>query len=411
MSEGDFPPFMFISPSDIKVKNMSFLLPGLLINSAVRGQKKLKASQADTYKVYQPGQHGSAYQNLADQNPYANVTYRQSWIQKLMENLGFRTSKDAYLESMALQAKEYDNQIAQKEYNETYDSPVAQAQREKLAGLNPNLTGNVSAGESQAPVDDGNPPVAPVADDLDIVQNFASGILNGVQAAFGLYGQLQSITGLRLGNESNMMNLVKSAWSMIIPDWYENRNDSQEARIDVSNYYNSLKRHFGHTMSKKNFDNFVNRVNAFANSAEGWQMVYDTQTKKAKARKSMFQEISDPDSYSEWDDIMSVVGDELGSLAFDTTKKTMQNSKEYQEGYSGAERAANEKQSSLESLHAAKNANELSDYQVNLRKSLQSILGKLDKLENKGNKVAPIVKAVLSVWLMGMMPSLPGFSR
>lgn len=420
---------MFIAPSDLKLFFMSFLLPSLLVGKAVKKAKNSlsKNPPQSSFNVYNPdlSLHGSDYQTLAANNPYANVSYRQSWIQKLLESLGFRTNKDSYLESMALQAKEYDNQLLQKEYNETYDSPIEQAKRESLAGLNPDLTGNISSGESAAPVDDGNPPIAPEADDLNLVQQFASGILNGVQAAFGLYGQIQSIDQLKMQNEGSMMNLVKSAWSMLIPDWYDNfNNDGVRTSIDVNKYWNNLHQKFGHSMSKRQFSRFVDRVNSFANSAEGWKMVYDTQTNKAKARKSMFREFAD-ESYSEWDDVMSLIGDELGNLAFRVNKLTLQGDEKYQ-GELRPEELANklEYQQALDPNRMVQNEMTISDneaaisgfnrqmaeYQNLLRGSFKGIMSKLESLENKGSKVAPIVKAVLSVWLMGMMPSV-SFSR
>lgn len=396
------------------------------------GRKKSRIdSSSKTYNVYNPdlSVHGQAYQDLAANNPYANVTYRQSWIQKVLQSLGFRTNKDSYLESMALQAQEYDNQLLQKEYNEKYDSANAQVARERAAGINPDLAGNVSAGDAAEPVDDGNPPVAPVADDLNMVQTFASGVLNAVQAAFGLYGQIQSIDQLKIQNENSMMSLVKSAWSMIIPDWYEHRNNS-DGRIDVNNYWKSLHQHFGNTMSKKQFSNFVNRVNAFANSAEGWKMVYDTQNNKAKARKSMFSEFAG-EGYSEWDDIMSDIGDELGNLAFEINKKSLENDKKYQEDVRPEELQNKEfYEQALDPTVQAKldsNPNDLTisnaqakmsglsveqaEYSKMLRGSFESIMKKLEKAENKGNKKAALVKAVLSVWLMGLMPQLPSISR
>lgn len=403
-----------------------------MLVGAYLGAQMHNGISSTKHQVYSPDlrQHGLAYQDLAKNNPYANVDYRQSWIQKLLQNLGFRTNKDAYLESMALQAKEYDNALLQKEYDEKYNSPLEQAQREREAGLNPNLTGNVSSGEASPMGDDGNPPVAPVADDLNIVQSFASAVLNGVQAAFGLYGQIQSIDQLKMQNESSMMNLVKSAWSMIIPDIYENRNDFKEGRIDVNNYYNSLKSHFGHTMSKRRFETFVDRVNKFANSAEGWKMVYDTQGAKAVSRKSMFEKFAG-ESYSEWDDVMQSIGDELGNLAFKVNKKTMENDKYYQENVRSEELQNKEyyEQALDPTVQAHLDANpddltiahnqaemsnlsvDLAQYQKMLRGSFHSIMSKLESLENKGNKMAGIAKAVLSVWLMGMMPSLPTISR
>lgn len=380
---------------------------------------KFKTSQ--TYKVFTPTSYDNVKQNeLSQANPYANVSYRQSWIQNLLEKIGFRTNKDAYLESMALQAKEYDNQIAQKIYNEQYDDPLQQANRERLAGLNPDLTGNVSAGETPGPVDDGNPPVAPVADDLNIVQGFASAVLNGVQAAFGIAGDIQSLKSLQLGNESRTMSLVKDAFGMIIPDLYSGDSDSRTGEVSFRTYYDKLKPIYGNTMSRRRFDNFVRRVNSFANSAEGRSMVYATQSNKAKNRKSMFSEIADPDQYSEWDDIMFTIADELSSLAFDVNKKSLENQKYYQNNVAPEELANKEMYeqafdpttaakiaSNPDELSLTENAREMSDYNRSLRSSFKSIMDKLDSLGDKGNKVAPIVKAVLSVWLMGMMPSIP----
>lgn len=381
---------------------------------------KFKTSQ--TFKVFTPTSYDNVKQNeLSQANPYANVSYRQSWIQNLLEKIGFRTNKDAYLESMALQAKEYDNQIAQKVYNEQYDDPLQQANRERLAGLNPDLTGNVSAGETPGPVDDGNPPVAPVADDLQIVQGFASAVLNGVQAAFGIAGDIQSLKSLQLGNESKTMSLVKDAFGMIIPDLYQGDSDSRTGEVSFHTYYDKLKPIYGNTMSRRRFDNFVRRVNSFANSAEGRSMVYATQFNKAKNRKTMFSEIADPDQYSEWDDVMFAIADELSSLAFDTNKKTLENNKKYQEDVRpldlenqqvyqenyDAETAA-KLASNPDDLALKHNQRLMSDFSTELRSSFRSIIGKLDDLGDKGNKVAPIVKAVLSVWLIGMIPGFRG---
>ena len=48
----------------------------------------------------------------------------------------------------------------------------------------------------------------------------------------------------------------------------------------------------------------------------------------------------------------------------------------------------------------------MAEYSQMLRGSFKSIMSKLEAAEDRGNKVAPIVKAVLSVWLMGLMPSI-----
>lgn len=388
---------------------------------AVSGAKKMSKNPT-THTVFSPDldKHGEAYQDLASNNPYSDVEYRQSWIQKMLEKLGFRTNKDAYLESMALQAKEYDNAILQKEYDENYNSPLQQAFRESLAGLNPALQGDISAGEASPLRDDGNPLVAPVADDLQIVQGFASAVLSSVQTAFGLYGDLQSLRGLKLdnqakrvANESNTMSLVKEAYKMIIPDIYENRNSLSDGYVNVDNYYNSLHRQFGNSMSRKQFKRFVDRVNAFANSAEGWNMLYSVQDSKAKNRKSLFKEIADPDQYSEWDDVMFAVSDEIASLPFDIWKKKSENDKRYEtdvrpeeltnkEAYEQAfdPTTAAKIASNPADLSLKRNQVEMSNYQLSLRDSFRGIMSKLSKLEDKGNTAASIVKAIISISIL-----------
>lgn len=393
---------------------MSFLLPQLLLAGGLHKTIKKASSSSQSpqvYNVFNPGKHGKAYQDLANANPYMNVAYRQSWIQKLLGGLGFRTNKDAYLESMAQQAREYDAQISQKEFNESYDSPLAQVERERAAGLNPDLTGNISSGESQSLVDDGNPPIAPQADDLSIVQDFASGVLSGVQAAFGLAGSIQNLRSLRIDNESKMMSLVKDAFGMVLPEIYDEKSNSKSGEVNFMTYYDALKPHYGKTMSRKQFESFARRVNAFGNSAEGRSLLYAQQATKAKNRKSMFAEIADPDQYSEWDDVMYDIADELSSLAFDTQKITMSNQKTYQENLDPAVKAridSNPDELALtgESLHQARNASDLGDYQRSIRSTFSKIMKDLDARADRGNKIAPIVKAVLSVWLMGALPNI-----
>lgn len=378
-----------------------------------------------SHKVFTPdlSAHGKSYQGLASANPYSNPQYRQSWMQKFLSKLGFRTNYDAYLESMNLQAKEYDNALLQKEYDEKYNSPIEQAQRERAAGINPDLSGDVSAGEASPMGDDGNPPVAPVADDLQIAGQFASGVLSAVQAAFGIFGDIQSIQSLKLDNENKKSQLVKDAFNMVIPNIYDQMSNSKDGSVSRYALYDQLKVHYGHSMSKKRFDRFAQRVADFANSAEGWNMVYSQQSNKAKARKSMFQEISDPDQYSEWDDVMTDIADELASLAFDVQKKSLENSKKYENDVHPLElenkeyyeeafdpTTAAKLQSNPDDLKIRSNEREMSDYTLDLRSSFKKIMSDLDRRADKGNKVAPIVKAVLSVWLMGMMPT-PSFSR
>lgn len=386
--------------------------------------------------VFQPDldQHGQSYRQLAEQNPYANVTYRQSGWQQFLERLGFRTNYDKYMESMALQAKEYDNQLLQKEYNEAYDSPVEQAQREKLAGLNPNLTGNVGPGESQKPIDDGNPPIAPESD-FEMVNQFASSVLSGLQAAFGLYGTIQGITSTaldnqakKLSNTSSLTSLAQDAVLNLLPEVY-----SDQSGVDwlaVESLYPKLKNTYGNLMSKRQFKKFVKLTTEFQYGLNSRAKEFKTRNQRSDDRQQFYRRVSGAEGYSEVDEVMrgiSGIYSDLANKLFkerteadrlkalnDQDFQTMvvpqqnQNAKEYAEGYTGAERAANEKAMAGESLLSAQNSNKMSTWQLELRSGYKRIMDFLDEKSRNGNVFASIAQLAVSGLLLGNLtfPSL-----
>lgn len=126
--------------------------------------------------VYSPPspELGPQYQSLLDQNPYRNLTYRKSPWQNLLTNLGFRTEADAWQENMSVQAAEYDASIAQKAYDEQYNTASAQAERMRAAGINPDIDGgsSISPGEAASPAQDPSTPMQTTGDD-----DSAAGIL------------------------------------------------------------------------------------------------------------------------------------------------------------------------------------------------------------------------------------------
>ena len=96
------------------------------------------------------------YQSLYDANPYRNLTYNQSGWQKFLGALGFRTSYDDFVEQAQLNAAEYDAGIASMQFQNEYNSPAAEANRMRAAGLNPDLQGIQDVAESAAPTEDPN---------------------------------------------------------------------------------------------------------------------------------------------------------------------------------------------------------------------------------------------------------------
>lgn len=96
------------------------------------------------------------YQDLYDSNPYRQLTYNQSGWQKFLGSIGFRTSYDDFVEQAQINAAEYDAGIASMQFQNEYNSPAAEANRMRAAGLNPDLQGIQDVAESAQPTEDPN---------------------------------------------------------------------------------------------------------------------------------------------------------------------------------------------------------------------------------------------------------------
>lgn len=100
-----------------------------------------------------PSTGDSMYDSLYQANPYRNLTYNKSWWQNLLESMGFRTGYDTWREQAEVNSREYDARIAELMQQNQFNDPTAQAQRERAAGINPDLLGigDVAEAASQAP--------------------------------------------------------------------------------------------------------------------------------------------------------------------------------------------------------------------------------------------------------------------
>lgn len=311
-----------------------------------------------------------------------------------------------------MQAQEYDNQLLQKEHNEKYDSAIEQVKRERAAGLNPDLTGNVDAGSSAAPVDDGNPPISPEADDLAIVQNFASAAIQGVELAFGLAKDIQGLKAMRLENLTKEDNFTMSALLNVMDDVWSNRNES-DGTISVDNYYRRFKEAYGNSMSKRQFERFVRRANMFQNGLAFSDKEFGTRQSRANNRKGFFRATSGSLDYSELDDVMQVVSGELSDLATSVFKSEAKEQKieadKMSEYWKSRDTSAQAQAHNLQdeaSARTSQNAADMSDYQKLLRKSFERIMNKLDKRSEQGNHFASIAQALMSAVLLNVI-SIP----
>lgn len=91
------------------------------------------------------------YATQAAANPYGNAEFTPNFWQNIGEQwFGDYSARDSFYQQQDQAADEYIAQLLDAQRQEQYNSPAAQAARERAAGLNPNLTG-VGTGEQPAP--------------------------------------------------------------------------------------------------------------------------------------------------------------------------------------------------------------------------------------------------------------------
>lgn len=103
-----------------------------------------------------PSGYGTEYDQLFANNPYRNLTYNKSWFQSFLSALGFRTDYDRWREDAQVNANEYDAGIFSQIQQNQFNSPVAQADRMRQAGMNSDLLGVGDVQEASVPAEDPN---------------------------------------------------------------------------------------------------------------------------------------------------------------------------------------------------------------------------------------------------------------
>ena len=153
---------------------------------------------------------GTAYEELWDNNPYADKYYDPTFWDKIgLSN----KAKDANAEYDRLYS-EYVSGLLDQHRQDEYNSPTAEAQRMREAGINPDLAGlsgqsNTNAVEAPnagpIPALTGESPAHQVLGSITSVLGFATSTLSSIQSIKGL--SLDN-TAKSLGNFESFVNLA-----------------------------------------------------------------------------------------------------------------------------------------------------------------------------------------------------------
>lgn len=344
-------------------------------------------------------------------NPYANFDYRHSGWQKFLEGLGFRSKYDEFVESMALNAREYDAQLTEKAHNEEFDSALAQASRERLAGINPDLAGNVDAGGSSSMEPDPNGPIEP-GNDFDSIMQFGSTIMSAVQMAFGLAQSgiglasgLQSLRGQKIANDNAVLNAAAGAVGYVFNPYEEESPEPHHP----SSYPYSLKNLFGSRRYKK----YLSAFDQIAQSLYGQQTEYSMRSARAKSRTEYIDQVVSP-GYDEVSEAMKDVRQTLQEDLWSELKNAQkyrnlksQSDVEYQEAYNQAHGGKSRAKADVslagldvseseQSVRGKRISNDLSEFRYAMRESFDHLIAKMNKRADEGNNFASFLSVVLS---------------
>lgn len=176
-------------------------IPGTNIGSASYGSRGgPNARWDDWYKSYMDRAkkyEGTEYYDLLMANPYLQFQeYSETFGDQIAQLFGSTAGRDRFYQERMNQGDEYfSNVIAQIQANE-HNSTASQVERDKLAGLNPALSGDVSSAGEQSPLPpDETPPVGNTAgaesmqalgDIASVGLSFANGILQFAQGCQSL---------------------------------------------------------------------------------------------------------------------------------------------------------------------------------------------------------------------------------
>lgn len=264
----------------------------------------------------------SEYQGLLDANPYLEADYNKSFWQKVIGALGFRTGYDKRKEDLALQASEYDSQVALLAQQNAYNDPSAQAARKRAAGLNPDLTGVDDVAGAAGMQEDNNPP-APTETDAQSVGQFANVIMSAVTMGMGLAKDSISLASLRnaveVGNVEKARSMGDFALQALLTGTEENPvvNDPEHGDYLASGWQDRAADAafdaYSSSFRRRDQKRFRAALDVAKRSLPTSVEQYKLLKERVGNRKDFWMSAESSD-YSEFDSVMSVIAEELGSL-------------------------------------------------------------------------------------------------
>lgn len=366
------------------------------------------AGDVITSGVATPKSSDPRLQQLYDSNPYRNAEYTVSPWNQFLSWLGFRTQADSFKENMAIQAQEYDSQVAQMAYQQEYNSPESQLERMQAAGLNPNLNGgqSIDSGNSSGMPEDTSLPMVTEGDDV-MIGRAVSSVLGAFSTAVGLVGSVQGVVRNRLqnsqmaiGNESQLVSLAESVAGSLLPESPEPAGMANPFDWKSQALRNAQK--YAGRFSKKDSDRFLSFIESYWDSAYGQSKSYDEFVKRVNSRRGYYLESQT--NYNEFDDVLKLITEPLAEMQASNIKSSLERTEaENQAAIAGAgTEQAYQEELNGELMGEAQNAENTVSKETNeslgtLREAINKIVQNLEKASKEDGVKGSLASLALAL--------------
>lgn len=263
-----------------------------------------------------PTGFGSMYDQLFAANPYRKLSYNRTGWQSFLSDLGFRTKYDDFVEQARINAEEYDAGIFSMMQQNEYNSPVAQSDRERAAGLNPDLLGLGDSMAAASPTEDPNGMnVSPSQEiePLSCIQFVSQKVLDIVPSTMSFLTNLSQLRGIRAENDLKEMEFNSGAVDAANKFFLEglSEQDYKDA-FDTQNFENLLK------AAVKNSHSLARSLFTSSRARKRFNLAYQMHS------KSMLAEISKYKTWDEFEKNRKSILEQRASPFFSDDNETMQ---------------------------------------------------------------------------------------
>lgn len=237
------------------------------------------------------------YDPLFNANPYRNLQYKKTWWQDVVSALGFRTGADKWLEDARTNSAEYDAGIYSMMQLNDFNSPLAQAERMRNAGLNPDLLGVGDVANGATPTEDPNgmSPTDAGAEDLNtalnIVSSVGSSVMDLIPKTLAFMTNIQQLKGIRAENDLKELQFGNDAVALANRFFTEGitKQDYEDA-FTTGDFENLLK------ASEKDSDYLTNSFLSSKKARKAFKLAY------GRHAQSLIAEMSKYKTYAEYED-------------------------------------------------------------------------------------------------------------